>query len=955
MNSIKEREKIDKLIPRYSDKFFSERSSLEPNIILDEFIKNKINEDENNLFYYNQQTDNGNDTILTNNKTNFFPYKTSNNKIFDFAKSNEINIKHNLLNDDDEIGEDKVKKNIFILNKDNSILFEEVISYNKSDVKAIYEDINNLNNREKNESSKLNENEKNFYNKNDFNISSIKKTKKKNSNTNNTIEIINKNFESNRYLNTNKNKIITPNKFSIYEYDDYYEFIKSNSDLYSGYVYDTNKFTNTNLGISSRNFKNNNIFGDSKNFADKNSQNFYSKKFSYLEKSLDSESDNKLHTKIKRSSSSSFKLKEFSVFNNPNNQNLMNNTKRTTNSEAESIVTKVIEDIKFEFNFYNEFFCRKNKRCKSNEPVSRLDLNFQKILNSRREEKKALNKSINNLDFQNSMKCNYSIDSKLKESSKLILNNTNEENFYPNNSKKFSKKPNSTLERKNIKGLYLNIENIQNNSNRLYDDSIKESKNFNSLIANKSNSNRELCSINISQKNTIDFNKNYYLSNNSLSNNTHFNFNKISDRSFNNGNKNINSKNYLNNSSMDNDDSNSIIYSINREKINNDTNIINNNNIFEKKIINKNKNRIENRTFEIMEKNSESIIDYKNNFSSNNEIFNNHISNDDCNFINYSNKKVDDCKTRYQKNYKKQIQKFNFLSQVENNISFNIIVNKKKRITKNKNVSESKEDLNLKNLQTKSNKILFINENKNNKIIKSNSTTYYKNINPDDFEVENKLNLSNTNIFKSAKFENIADEIINIKRVEKNRLLEETKRFSPKNFISDNFSINLSKISSNNIISSKFENTLKSDNLHIKNIESLVFIVIDDNVHLRNSIKNLLRLSFKNLKVENTIEIIEGSDGIDALKFVIDSNYNSRIKGLFIDENMEYMNGSEAIKIIRNFQKLNKINWFNIVTVTAFEDPVTRNNIIKAGVNEILQKPLSKHHLEEYFKRYPIN
>lgn len=140
--------------------------------------------------------------------------------------------------------------------------------------------------------------------------------------------------------------------------------------------------------------------------------------------------------------------------------------------------------------------------------------------------------------------------------------------------------------------------------------------------------------------------------------------------------------------------------------------------------------------------------------------------------------------------------------------------------------------------------------------------------------------------------------------------------------------------------------------------DSIVFLVIDDNLYIRNSVKNILKITLKNLKKKNLIskeaEIFEGGDGIEALKFIIDPNIGSRIKGIFIDENMEYLNGSETIKIIRRFQDLNKIHKFNIATVTAFEDVDTRATILEAGVDEIYPKPLSKSHLEEFFNKFPI-
>lgn len=152
---------------------------------------------------------------------------------------------------------------------------------------------------------------------------------------------------------------------------------------------------------------------------------------------------------------------------------------------------------------------------------------------------------------------------------------------------------------------------------------------------------------------------------------------------------------------------------------------------------------------------------------------------------------------------------------------------------------------------------------------------------------------------------------------------------------------------------------INSSTNKLKNSDALAFLVIDDNLYIRESVRRLLQMSLKNLLkkdlVKKDFQIFEGADGIDALKLLIDPVIGSRVRGMFIDENMEYLNGSETIRIVRKFQSLNKIQKFNIATVTAFEDSVTRSVILQAGVDEILPKPLSKNNVEDFFKKYPIN
>ena len=73
-----------------------------------------------------------------------------------------------------------------------------------------------------------------------------------------------------------------------------------------------------------------------------------------------------------------------------------------------------------------------------------------------------------------------------------------------------------------------------------------------------------------------------------------------------------------------------------------------------------------------------------------------------------------------------------------------------------------------------------------------------------------------------------------------------------------------------------------------------------------------------------------------------------------LDENMEYLNGSETVKILRKLEEKNVINKYNYVSVTAFDDQETKNNIIKSGINSILSKPCTKSSLINVVKKLNI-
>ena len=57
---------------------------------------------------------------------------------------------------------------------------------------------------------------------------------------------------------------------------------------------------------------------------------------------------------------------------------------------------------------------------------------------------------------------------------------------------------------------------------------------------------------------------------------------------------------------------------------------------------------------------------------------------------------------------------------------------------------------------------------------------------------------------------------------------------------------------------------------------------------------------------------------------------------------MEFLNGSDALRIIRKIQHNKKIGIYHIVSITAFDGNETKNNILTSGVNSILTKPCTK-------------
>ena len=158
-----------------------------------------------------------------------------------------------------------------------------------------------------------------------------------------------------------------------------------------------------------------------------------------------------------------------------------------------------------------------------------------------------------------------------------------------------------------------------------------------------------------------------------------------------------------------------------------------------------------------------------------------------------------------------------------------------------------------------------------------------------------------------------------VNRLKQNELHEYQYNWFPPNFVKEQFCFCLPSLIPNN-------------NYNI--------VVVDDNKFIRESSVNLIKNVLKTLKI-NDVDIIEGSDGIDLLNMVR-SDKSYKIKSIFIDENMEYLNGSDAIKIVRKMEDNKKVRVYNLVSITAFEDNESKNRILSSGANSIISKPCTK-------------
>jgi len=191
----------------------------------------------------------------------------------------------------------------------------------------------------------------------------------------------------------------------------------------------------------------------------------------------------------------------------------------------------------------------------------------------------------------------------------------------------------------------------------------------------------------------------------------------------------------------------------------------------------------------------------------------------------------------------------------------------------------------------------------------------YNKLNPTDKNHENNLKIENK--VENSEYRSIGN-LINRK---------------------GNLSINLSGKSENLITLKK----KSSKNNFIR------ILVVDDIKFLRQSLKNTISSYFKKLKRDD-IEIIEANDGIDMMKIIIEDQVMNSIKYIFTDENMETVNGSQAVNFLRMLEKSKKIKKNIYVLVSSMDDNnESTANFKKLGFDFIFTKPLHISKLDIIF------
>jgi response regulator RpfG family c-di-GMP phosphodiesterase len=109
------------------------------------------------------------------------------------------------------------------------------------------------------------------------------------------------------------------------------------------------------------------------------------------------------------------------------------------------------------------------------------------------------------------------------------------------------------------------------------------------------------------------------------------------------------------------------------------------------------------------------------------------------------------------------------------------------------------------------------------------------------------------------------------------------------------------------------------------------------------------------VKKDESFKVIEGYDGVDIIKFIIDDQMNNnKIKCVITDENMEFINGSVAIKILKDLEKERKIKPIIFASNTVHDNQEIKDNLRNSGIDYFIPKMCKEKEILTFFNLYKI-
>jgi CheY-like chemotaxis protein/HPt (histidine-containing phosphotransfer) domain-containing protein len=163
-----------------------------------------------------------------------------------------------------------------------------------------------------------------------------------------------------------------------------------------------------------------------------------------------------------------------------------------------------------------------------------------------------------------------------------------------------------------------------------------------------------------------------------------------------------------------------------------------------------------------------------------------------------------------------------------------------------------------------------------------------------------------------------------------------------------NMPINASKILDSIVDIEKIHRDKPKIAKHSNSIEkyNAVVLVAEDNPTNQKLVKILL--------AKHGVKVDIADNGKIAFDKYIESKKDGSIQYdlIFMDIHMPIMDGTEAVRNIRNFERNNKLNKANIVALTADAIKIHQQQYLKSGFDGFLAKPIEIDKFEKVLKKY---
>jgi len=233
--------------------------------------------------------------------------------------------------------------------------------------------------------------------------------------------------------------------------------------------------------------------------------------------------------------------------------------------------------------------------------------------------------------------------------------------------------------------------------------------------------------------------------------------------------------------------------------------------------------------------------------------------------------------------------------------------------------------------------------------VSNDNSTFIKNNNLISFN-ESSIMIDNSNL-KNINFYSRKNFNLDIERLESSKRdkISETLNSFPK-MRKNQSRFNFKSPQEMEMLSS-IKNKIKRELTDNKNI----ILVVDDNKIIRKSLKNMINKILDKTNNAGEFKVKEGDEGSFIIRQIIKDQFNqNKIKCVITDENMEFINGSHAVKFLKGLEDKHQIKPVIYASFTNHEDEAIKIQMRKYGINYFIPKLCNEQLLTEFFIKNKI-